>query len=532
MSRVLLQGAALLALLQGAACFAGKTAAPTKASKESGLQCLDHKDNDGDGKADCQDPDCMNDPTYGDVCFSFYGPCSLNGIRPNMLKVEDNCANTTTGAFQQYCTPACSKDFVPFFGNLKRKCMASNSASMAGHAMAANPLFASLYKSCQLTQSIIHNSNDHNKEKSATCGAADLYPFYVQCATYLNAAQAHAVPSGTEFCESTCFELTKHYAKCEGGAKSFFMKSLRQLSAYIKTCAAPVQNQCQTQVQRITRLCKSVSEGAKDKCHTPCVTAYTGTEHSCTQGSADLAPYQKLFDQCAEASTDTSCSAAQSSVLDEVMEACCDSQFADQNCSANAMPTFCSSECSSAFLPFYSSCGRKVWSKRKAKMIEMDSFAELCAASEGRAVVNETDPSTGTTTPAGFHPNPKDPCSKIPNCGNCSGVCGWCRYEVEDYKGNGFCSSTCETSTGECEGTIGYGEGDEETNEDNTICKSSCAGMVFLDGAHEGQPVCSHEECSDEQPYVSSFNFGCTDKKRLWGGENCCDTRSCAASQN
>ena len=56
--------------------------------------------------------------------------------------------------------------------------------------------------------------------------------------------------------------------------------------------------------------------------------------------------------------------------------------------------------------------------------------------------------------------------------------------------------------------------------------------MVFLDGAHEGQPVCSHEECSDEQPYVSSFNFGCTDKKRLWGGENCCDTRSCAASQN
>ena len=85
MSRVLLQGAALLALLQGAACFAGKTAAPTKASKESGLQCLDHKDNDGDGKADCQDPDCMNDPTYGDVCFSFYGPCSLNGIRPNML---------------------------------------------------------------------------------------------------------------------------------------------------------------------------------------------------------------------------------------------------------------------------------------------------------------------------------------------------------------------------------------------------------------------------------------------------------------
>ena len=57
---------------------------------------------------------------------------------------------------------------------------------------------------------------------------------------------------------------------------------------------------------------------------------------------------------------------------------------------------------------FYSSCGRKVWSKRKAKMIEMDSFAELCAASEGRAVVNETDPSTGTTTP-GAAPTPSRP---------------------------------------------------------------------------------------------------------------------------
>ena len=54
--------------------------------------------------------------------------------------------------------------------------MASNSASMAGHAMAANPLFASLYKSCQLTQSIIHNSNDHNKESERNPQAPLLLP--------------------------------------------------------------------------------------------------------------------------------------------------------------------------------------------------------------------------------------------------------------------------------------------------------------------------------------------------------------------
>ena len=30
--------------------------------KEHGRQCFDHKDNDGDGLADCNDNDCRKDP--------------------------------------------------------------------------------------------------------------------------------------------------------------------------------------------------------------------------------------------------------------------------------------------------------------------------------------------------------------------------------------------------------------------------------------------------------------------------------------
>lgn len=530
-------GAAALAVLAAVCVKVGAfqtgttTQHPTTARKhETGLQCLNHKDDDGDGLTDCDDPDCQKDPTYGDVCFSFYGPCSLNGIRPKMVSVEDNCANISTGAFQKYCTPICANKFVGFFGSLLRSCKQANSATTPGHAIALNTQFVKLYKSCQLTQSIIHNSNDNNRNNATTCGASDLYPFYVQCSSFLNAKGV--APDGNEFCETTCFELTKKYSRCEGGAKTYFMKSLKTLAPFIRTCAAPALNACTSTVGRISRLCATVDpEKAfatqEDPCFSPCVTSYLSADRSCTKGRPELHNWQGLFDKCTEDNTDHQCTKSESVVLDEISEACC-SDFSDQTCTGLStlhptMPSFCSPECSSAFLPFYSSCGAIVWHNDSKKLAVMDNFAEVCAAAEGRVI----SPSHGGTANG---TNTKDPCLQIPNCGNCTGVCGWCRDEEgEGYEGTGFCSSACETSTGECEGTLGYGVGGSPITEENTICQPSCEGMVFLDGDHEGMAVCAAEQCDDEQPYVSTYNFGCTDRKRLWGAEHCCDTRSCAA---
>ena len=38
--------------------------------RENGRQCFDHIDNDHDGKTDCQDPDCLKDPRASHHCQS------------------------------------------------------------------------------------------------------------------------------------------------------------------------------------------------------------------------------------------------------------------------------------------------------------------------------------------------------------------------------------------------------------------------------------------------------------------------------
>ena len=48
-------------------------------------------------------------------------------------------------------------------------------------------------------------------------------------------------------------------------------------------------------------------------------------------------------------------------------------------------------------------------------------------------------------------PDPRDPCTRVANCTECNGSCGWCRKEVQNKvtlqsQHNGWCSSICVTS--------------------------------------------------------------------------------------
>lgn len=115
---------------------------------------------------------------------------------------------------------------------------------------------------------------------------------------------------------------------------------------------------------------------------------------------------------------------------------CCGSD----GCGLGGVPTTCSAQCADAFLPYFSSCGKVVYSEDHERYTAMESLMHKCAAATHS---DRTDV-----------PIPDDPCRSHTVCSDCRGNCGWCREELSAVQlishAGGYCASTCVTTADEC----------------------------------------------------------------------------------
>ena len=78
--------------------------------------------------------------------------------------------------------------------------------------------------------------------------------------------------------------------------------------------------------------------------------------------------------------TNAQCHSSKGYALNQVMTACCGPQAS--RCASGTMPSTCNTTCASAFLPFYSQCGRVVW-RNGQQLTKMVHFAIMCAKTRG-----------------------------------------------------------------------------------------------------------------------------------------------------
>ena len=74
---------------------------------ETGRECFDHKDNDGDGLKDCKDPDCFNNPRIKKKCY--FDKMSSEKIKGN-LHTGKSAANA--GRHKYAIDPKCRQEIL------------------------------------------------------------------------------------------------------------------------------------------------------------------------------------------------------------------------------------------------------------------------------------------------------------------------------------------------------------------------------------------------------------------------------------
>ena len=91
-------------------------------AQEAGRTCFDGLDNDGDGTADCEDPECQTDPLAARRCGGARPTCNPTRLSGKIRALQraccvrdagDMCAETTT--FPPYCSTTCAPVTLDFW---------------------------------------------------------------------------------------------------------------------------------------------------------------------------------------------------------------------------------------------------------------------------------------------------------------------------------------------------------------------------------------------------------------------------------
>jgi hypothetical protein len=117
--------------------------------KECGAMCFDGKDNDGDGKADCEDKDCQFDKAARHYCKDmnkgFGEECSI--LAPGAKALDELkrierycCPGGDCEKTPDRCSRSCSRVFVPFWASCQKAFHATGTGD-AAHLGGLDALF-------------------------------------------------------------------------------------------------------------------------------------------------------------------------------------------------------------------------------------------------------------------------------------------------------------------------------------------------------------------------------------------------------
>ena len=84
-----------------------------KISGETHRQCFDHKDNDGDGRSDCEDPDCYKDKRIQQRCKMESNRAvklgGKNGVPAHLYRFKSTILSSKSGSYSSLMIKACNK---------------------------------------------------------------------------------------------------------------------------------------------------------------------------------------------------------------------------------------------------------------------------------------------------------------------------------------------------------------------------------------------------------------------------------------
>ena len=84
-----------------------------KISGETHRQCFDHKDNDGDGRSDCEDPDCYKDKRIQQRCRMESNRAvklgGKNGVPAHLYRFKSTILSSKSGSYSSLMIKACNK---------------------------------------------------------------------------------------------------------------------------------------------------------------------------------------------------------------------------------------------------------------------------------------------------------------------------------------------------------------------------------------------------------------------------------------
>ena len=197
----------------------------------------------------------------------------------------------------------------------------------------------------------------------------------------------------------------------------------------------------------IAQDCGGITDGNAMLCENKCSKTLRQMSNKCS-AEPEFTKYEAVQKRCRAHHADKRCRGAAKHFTKIFQHNCC----GKDGCKTG-LPRYCSASCADSFLPFFSRCGNTEYGKELEQYGKMDKFAATCARTKGR----ETHEHNGNgALPHVPGPNKDDQCDSIKQCGQCKGVCGWCRKEATQQQlagtahHQGWCSSKCTTTRGEC----------------------------------------------------------------------------------
>jgi len=465
-----------------------ETLHPQSEDTETGRECRDGKDNDHDGKADCQDPDCKHTRhCKRENPNTESGPECHDG-HDNDHDGKDDCQDPDCAKH-----PCCS-------GACERKKFA------AAHKFCSQPY-------CKASK---------NKGTKQSCASSKMLPVVLSCQVWMKHAMADGEIDGKDhFCTSSCYEnIQDNYEPCEDRMNDATKTQLADAVKLSRTCTGNEHETTKCNMAHVTKKCGNNVDAASGRCNGRCIRAIDAMVIPCKAEPA-FKNWEKVLHKCADTHDAENCAAASNKFLSFVDSSCCK----DSKCSGT--PDKCTEECAATFMPYFSRCGRAIFGKQRPLLKTMERFNRKCAYTAGRNVHKVPDGSKEDPYAQLDGPIRADICSKHKNCKKCRGACGWCAAEVENKhalhaNGGGWCSSECVTTSGECkahggaknketgkqcfDGKDNDGDGksdcdDKDCKKDprsRLLCKFTETGRECFDGKdndHDGHSDCADQDC-------------------------------------
>ena len=314
---------------------------------ETKRECFNHRDDDHDGKTDCQDPDCQKDPRSKRHCQNMArhhngnnnhngnnkAQCTLGGI----MGIALVCGNANTND-RAFCRSTCYRQLDPFI----KKCQ--NSPAMSS-AKALLGVAAEMTKKCDRNGG--GRDNPHTETKRECFDGKD-----------------NDHDGKSDCADPDCMKDKRVRQRCQmygGGGKDTGAGDgvCNVLGPAIRSCKG----------------LKDPKEGDKTICKTACIQeAFDCIDNKAmARGRAKIV---EIKDMCG--GTTIECNSILSNMGKVFQPICCPS---NAKACARGPPKTCNAKCAQLFVPFFDKCALAIEKANIDKKGQMAHFADVCAKS-------------------------------------------------------------------------------------------------------------------------------------------------------